>query len=415
MSDLLNAAPELQRTPVVSATTLVQVARRVAEQIRGGARARDAERELPHEAMRLVREAGLGAARVPLAYGGPGASYRDVVEVFIALGRGDSNIAQALIPHFTSVERIRLMGSESQRHRFFADVVAGHLIAGGTSERGGKFRTDMSTRLSNDGDGYRLDGVKFYSTGSLFADRLRVTAINDRGERVSVIIPRDREGVVLKDDWSGMGQRTTASGTSEYHHVRVESDEVIPFGPWEATQRNYGSSGAQLLHATIEVGIAFAALDDAVQWARSGARPVRESGVERAVDDPYVQHTIGQIAAHARSAEATILRAAEQVDAAALAWHADPAHTGESRIQDLCITASVAVAEARIITHEAGLRAGELLFEVAGASATLQENGFDRHWRNARTHTTHDPIAYKFKAVGNYLLNGVAPPLSLYY
>lgn len=410
--DTLNRASAQSRTP---SQTLIAAAREIAVELQKGAQQRDATRQLPQQAMTLVRRAGIGAARVPAEHSGVEVPYTVLIQVFLHLARGDSNVAQALIPHFTAVERLRLMGSPQQQARYFADILGGHLFAGGTSERGGKFRTDITTALIPDGDGFRLNGIKFYSTGSLMADQLRVTGLNPQGERVSILLPRDREGITLHDDWTGMGQRTTASGTSEYRNVRVEADEIIPFGPWEATERNYGSSAAQLLHATIEAGIALAALDDALRWANKGARPVRESGVQRSVDDPYVQQAIGRISAHAHAAEAILLRAAGLVDAAAQAWHENPGETGGELVQKACIEAAVAVAEARIITHETGLRASELIYEVAGASATLEEQGFDRHWRNARTHTTHDPVSYKFKVVGDFLLNGAAPPLSLYY
>ncbi len=403
------------QTPVGAVDNLVAAAAALVPQLAAQARERDATRSLPFDGIEAVRQAGLSAARVPRDFGGAEAPYRVLVQVFVHLAHGDSNVAQALIPHFTAIERVRLMGSDAQRRRYFTAALAGDVFAGGTSERGGKFRTDITTRLTPDGDGFRLNGIKFYSTGSLLANHLRVTALNEAGERVSVLLPRDRAGITLHDDWSGLGQRTTASGTSEYHDVRVEADEIIPFGPWEATQRNYGSSGAQLLHATIEAGIALAALDDAIRWTRHGARPVKESGVQRSVDDPYVQQAIGHIAAHVHAAEGSLLRAAEQVDLAAQAWHAHPGETGGEAIQALCARAAVAVAEARIVTHDIGLKASELLFEVGGASATLEEHGFDRHWRNARTHTTHDPVSYKFKVVGDYLLNGTPPPLSLYY
>lgn len=394
---------------------LLASAQEIGQRLAEGAQQRDASRELPQAGMQLVRDAGIGASRVPASHGGAEATYSDVVRILLALGRGDSNVAQALIPHFTAVERIRLMGSGQQQARYFANILGGQLFAGGTSERGGKFRTDITTALTPEGDGFRLNGTKFYSTGSLMADQLRVTALNPAGERVTVLLPRTRDGVTLHDDWTGMGQRTTASGTSVYRDVRVEADEIIPFGPWEATERNYGSSGAQLLHASIEAAIAQAALDDALRWANKGARPVRESGVQRSSDDPYVQQAIGRISASIHASEAILLRAAGFIDVAVDIWHASPGQTGSERVQQACIEAAVAVAEARIITHETGLRASELIYEVAGASATLEAQGFDRHWRNARTHTTHDPVSYKFKVVGDFLLNGAAPPLSLYY
>jgi alkylation response protein AidB-like acyl-CoA dehydrogenase len=50
------------------------------------------------------------------------------------------------------------------------------------------------------------------------------------------------------------------------------------------------------------------------------------------------------------------------------------------------------------------------LIELGGSSATLARHNLDRHWRNARTHTVHDPVRWKYHAVGNYWLNGANPP-----
>jgi alkylation response protein AidB-like acyl-CoA dehydrogenase len=317
-----------------------------------------------------------------------------------------------LIPHFTSVERLAIMGSAAQHERFMGGIRDGFIYAGATSERGGAFRTDIGTTLTRDGGSYRLTGRKFYSTGSLLADGFRVTAITEGGEQISILLPKDRPGITLHDDWDGMGQRTTASGTTEFDNVAIEPIEVIPFTTWNGLDRSYATAGTQLLHAAIEVGIARAALDDAINWARERARPVKESGVKRSVDDPFVQHTIGNISAHTHAAEAILASAGDAVDFAA----AGPERglSGEA-LERLVIEASIAVSEAKIIATEAALRAGELLYEVGGASATLRRYGLDRHWRNARTHTTHDPVSYKFKVVGEYLLTGTPPPISLYY
>jgi alkylation response protein AidB-like acyl-CoA dehydrogenase len=391
---------------------IVIAARRIAEAIAPTAAQRDAERSLAYEAFALVRQARISAARVPRSAGGPETGYKAVAAALAALARGDSNVAQALIPHFTSVERLAIMGSAAQHERFMGGIRDGFIYAGATSERGGAFRTDIGTTLTRDGGSYRLTGRKFYSTGSLLADGFRVTAITEGGEQISILLPKDRPGITLHDDWDGMGQRTTASGTTEFDNVAIEPIEVIPFTTWNGLDRSYATAGTQLLHAAIEVGIARAALDDAINWARERARPVKESGVKRSVDDPFVQHTIGNISAHTHAAEAILASAGDAVDFAA----AGPERglSGEA-LERLVIEASIAVSEAKIIATEAALRAGELLYEVGGASATLRRYGLDRHWRNARTHTTHDPVSYKFKVVGEYLLTGTPPPISLYY
>ncbi|WP_413742092.1 acyl-CoA dehydrogenase family protein [Sodalis sp. RH15] len=390
---------------------LLAAARDIGARLAVDASVRDKERILPHDELNWVLQAGIAAARVPKTHGGPELNYTDLARISILLAKGDPNVAQILIPHFTSVERIRLTGTPHQQTRYFQGLLRGDLISGATGELGGKFVSDMTTRLSNTPRGLRLSGQKFYSTGGLMADRLRVTAKDDSGDTVSVFVPRGRAGIVQHDNWDGMGQRLTASGTTEFLDVAVAEDEVMFYSGEERKKRNYQPAATQMLHSTIEVGIALAVLDDAVAWAHRGARPRADSGVQRSVDDPYVQHTIGNIIANAHAAEAALLRAAALVDTAVAAWYGNAA---ADELEQRLIEGSIAVAEAKIVCNGAALRAAELIYEVGGSSATLRENNFDRHWRNARTHTTHDPINHRYRVVGNYYLNQTPPPITMY-
>lgn len=405
------ARAEAPATP--SREQIARSAEEVSRQLAATAAEREADRVLIYEEFDLLRRHGLAATRVAAVYGGAELPYPDLARMFVKLAEGDSNIAQAIIPHYTTVERLRIMGSEAQRRRYYPHILSGAIVGAAVSERGGKLRTDISTRLTQTPKGLRLNGRKWYCTGSLMADYQRVAALDDSGAQVSIMVPKGRAGVTLHDDWNGMGQRLTASGTTDFVDVAVDESEVIPFAEWERERRSFATAAIQMMHASIEVGIALAALADAAHWGRTGARPVKEAGVERASDDPYMQHTIGSIAAHTHAAEAMLYRAAELVDVAATAYYAGRAPRGE--LDELTIAASIAVSEAKIVSTEAALRAGEMLFEVGGASTTLKSNNFDRHWRNARTHTTHDPVAYKHKVIGNYILNGEPPPVSLYY
>ena len=401
--------------PVVSrdskAEDLVNAAKSLIPALAEGASARDLQRRLPHEEMEWVRKAGITAARVPQAWNGPELAYSELAKVMIALAEGEPNIAQALIPHFTSVGRLRLNGSPAQHERYFAGLRHGDIISGATGELGGKFVTDMTTRIINSENGLRLRGKKFYSTGGLLADRLRVTAKDETGNTVSVLIPRQRAGIVQHDDWDGMGQRLTASGTTEFNDVLVHRDEVMFYSNVLNKRRNYQPAATQMLHSTIEVGITFAVLKDAIDWAHRGARPRAESGVERSTDDWYVQHIVGNIAAHAHAAEATLLRAALHVDRAVDAWYGN---LSEEAREEALIAASIATAEAKIICNEVALKAAELIYDIGGSSATLRTNNFDRHWRNARTHTTHDPINHRYRVVGRHWLDQTPPPIPMY-
>ena len=209
-----------------------------------------------------------------------------------------------------------------------------------------------------------------------------------------------------------MGQRTTASGTTQLENVEIRPEWVIPLHQW-VSKRNYVGAVAQLIHCSIDVGIGLAALEDAVSWVSKGVRPVRESGVSRASEDPYILHTLGELSAQIHAAEALVESAARKVDIASQAQLTG--QFSEARTERLLSEASIAVAEAKILSTKSALRVCERLYDIGGAATTQRALNFDRHWRNARTHTTHDSLDYKYKAIGNYLVNDISPPISFLY
>ena len=390
---------------------LVTAAKSLSAAFAAGAAKRDSERILPVAEMTELRSAGLQAARVPVAYGGPDLSFRELAELMVWLGAGDPNIAQAVQPHFVLLDMLRLFGTEAQKQRYFGAVVGGHIITNAYAERGTGVVGQIMTTLKPDGDGYRLNGTKFYCTGSLVAEQFYVLIRTENEGRTIAIVPGDREGLMVRDDWGAMGQRTTASGTVKFDNVAVAADEVIAAETiW--SERSHIGALAQMLHAAIDAGIAKAALADAIDYAQNRARPMPESGVTRASDDPYVMSAVGEMRVAASVAEVMVLNAGDVLDRALTAQSA-----GDSRdvVTRLLEEASIAAAEAKIASTQASLAVSNNMFTVSGASASLSTHNLDRHWRNARTHTIHDPVSYKYKAVGDYLLNGRPPPIGTRY
>ncbi|MCB2253769.1 acyl-CoA dehydrogenase family protein [Pseudomonas chlororaphis] len=393
-------------------TDYLDLARQLAAQIQPGAAERDADRVLPYAQLDLIRHSGLGAARVPSELGGGDISQLQVAQIFITLGKADPSVAQALFPHFATVEHLRLIASPEQQRLYLGAFVEHQLSSGAIAERSGAFRGEIHTRLERHGERLVLNGSKFYSTGCLFADLLKIQAVDEDGQAVYVILPADTPGIFMLDDWDGMGQRVTASGSTLLENVSVCPEQVIPLAQWYQ-RRNYVGASAQLIHCAIDIGIGLAALDDAVLWARTGSRPVRESGVDQARNDPYILHTVGDLAARIHGAEALVEKAAGAVDLAARSQLQGLAEGAE--LEAILARSSIAVAEAKIASTRAALHVCERLYEVGGAATTQSRYNFDRHWRNARTHTTHDALAYKYKAIGDYLLNGNAPPIAFTY
>jgi SfnB family sulfur acquisition oxidoreductase len=376
----------------------VAVARTLAESFRTEAAARDRERRLPHAEIEQFSRSGLWAITVPRDHGGAGVSAGTLAEVTALISAADGSIGQIPQNHFFVVEAIRLTGSEAQKRRWFARVLRGERFGNALSETGTRDVHDYRTTLRREQDRLRLDGRKFYSTGALFAHTVAALAKDENDRIAFALVDPHAPGVRLVDDWSGIGQRTTGSGTTLFENVTVAPEDVIPFADAFDQPTAMGPL-AQIIHAAIDIGLGRAALADAIDMVRSHARPWIDSGLERASDDPYTIAQIGELVIRQNAAEALLVRAGRLVDDATRAPDADSV-----------ARASVAVAEAKALGTEAALNAANRLHELAGTRSTLAVHNLDRHWRNIRTHTLHDPARWKYAAIGNYHLNGVRPP-----
>lgn len=376
----------------------LEVAHKLAAELAVEASERDRERRLPWAELDRYVRSGLWAISVPKEYGGAGVSYVTLAQVTAIIAEADGSLGQIPQNHFYAVEIIRVNGSEAQKRFYFERVLQGDRFGNALAEIGTKNSAERKTRLTRDGADYRINGRKFYATGALYADWVPTSAIGDDGVQQLALVPRNAEGLTIVDDWSGFGQRTTGSGSAIFDNVFVQENAVLGFQASFDRPTTVGPL-AQILHAAIDLGIARAAYADLIRFVATRSRPWIDSGVERASDDPLTIREVGDLSVQLHAAEALVDRAGLKVDLAAAKPDADTV-----------AAASIAVAEARVLTNNVSLAAGSKLFELAGTQATLAENNFDRHWRNARTHTLHDPVRWKYHAIGNYYLNDKKPP-----
>jgi len=376
----------------------LQAARELAESAREQAARRDRQRKLPWAEIEQFTRSGLGSISVPKAYGGPDVSFETVAEVFRLISAADPALGQIPQNQFGMLQLLRLTATEAQQALIFRSVLDGWRIGNAGPERGTKDTLTLKARITRSDDGYRISGEKFYSTGALFAHWVAVKALDDEGRQRLAFVRRGSPGLRIVDDWSGFGQRTTASGTVLLDQVPVDAELVID--NWRQRDiPNIQGAASQLIQAAIDAGIAEAAIDDAITFVREKSRPWIEAKVERASDDPYVIADIGRLKLELHAAEALLRKAARVLDEV----NAGPIDAAAAA------RASIAVAEAKVLTTEISLQASEKLFELAGSRATLAEFNLDRHWRNARVHTLHDPVRWKYHAVGAYHLNGTLP------
>ena len=389
-----------------SAAHAVAAAAELADEFRTGAGERDRDRTLPHDEIDRLSAAGLYAATVPAQFGGTDLSPSALAEVVRLLAYADPNIAQIPHSHFVYVQLLKVAASASQQAFFFSELLQGNRFANAQSERGGKSIADISTTFRRDDEVYRLTGAKFYCTGALFAHWIPVLARLEDPDGTSglaagdyvLFVPANASGVHVADDWDALGQRLTASGTVTLTDVEVQPEWVVPRRAAFDGPTSYGAF-AQLLHAAIDVGIARAALDDAAEFVRTKSRPWFEAEVERAVDDPLVVQRFGELAVAVATAEATLTAAGVAVDTA----FAEPS-------EENAAAASVAVAVAKVVGDRSAVDVSSALFEVSGTRSAGAGLDLDRHWRNARTHTLHDPVRWKFQHIGRAVLQHEPPP-----
>ena len=376
----------------------IAAAHELAALARVNAAGRDQLRSLPWAEIEQFTRSGLGSISIPKAYGGPGLSFATVAEVFRIISAADPALGQIPQNHFGILNLILGSADEAQKIALFQSVLQGWRIGNAGPERGTRNTLDLRARLVSVADGFLLSGQKFYSTGALFAHWVAVKALDDDGKQVMAFVKRGTPGLRIIDDWSGFGQRTTASGTVLLDNVPVEAGLVVANWRLALTPSIQGAV-SQLIQAAIDAGIARAAIDDAISFVRERSRPWIDAKVERASDDPYVIADIGRLKLDLHAAEALLRKAARVVD-----------EVNAGPVDEACAArASIAVARAKVLTTEISLWASEKLFELAGSRATLAEFNLDRHWRNARVHTLHDPVRWKYHAIGAWHLNGTLP------
>jgi SfnB family sulfur acquisition oxidoreductase len=368
------------------------IAHELAVHFRPEASSRDARRQLPFAEIEKYSASGLWALTVPKEYGGPAISIATLAEVTAIISEADSSIGQIPQNHYYMLEVVRANGTAEQKQQIYELVLSGVRLGNALSEVGTKTVGHYNTRIYRQADHFLVSGRKSYSTGALFAHYIPIVARDETDDLLLAIVRPDAPGVQVIDDWESFGQRTTGSGTTVLENVSVQPDWVLPYEQAFRVPTAVGPVG-QIVHAAVDLGIARAALTDLREFLRS---PERSKSV---TTDPLAISSYGDLVVQLHAAEALLHRAGQVVDFLL-------ADTCESTLAQ----ASVAVAEAKAATTQIALLSTNQLFELGGLESTAEALNLTRHWRNARAHTLHDPVRWKYMAVGNYYLNEIYPP-----
>lgn len=361
--------------------------------------------EPPTRGLELVREHRLGAVRLAGELGGGDYPVPEFFDLAIRLAEADPDLTHILRVHYATVEELQRVPGSAAKDRWLSVVAEGRLIGGVSSELsspkvGGQA---YDTKLARTADGFRLTGRKFYSTGAQFSDYVRATAEDENGVPVAAVVPADRAGIIHADDWDGIGQRHTGSGTTIFENVAVTDDEVLPIGTKVGVDRARGALVQLYLHA-IAAGILRTLTAEAAALVRDRRRTYTFATTDAPSADPQLLEIVGEIDAVAYTAEALVLRAAAE-----LAPALDTARLSgiDARLED---RGAVAAARVKVAIEQPALRAASRVFDAGGASSVRTAAHLDRHWRNLRTLFSHNPTVYKARVLGDIAVNGKAVP-----
>ncbi|HMN78414.1 MAG TPA: acyl-CoA dehydrogenase family protein [Burkholderiaceae bacterium] len=378
---------------------LVATAVRLRERFAVDAVERDEAGGRPVEQVRLLKESGLLTATIPVAYGGLGATWLSVLRVVREFAKTDGSLAHLFGYHHLPIHLTAARASAEQLQRLYGAAVRGQWL---WSNSGNVMSpTSHAVRTTGD-DGWIVTGFRPFSSGSHVADVIQITWDDPRGRRLSAVVEADRPGIVIEDDWDGIGQRQTGSGTVRFEGVRVDDDELlgdpdIPLSQFESLVTLLQQS----VLLNVFVGSAQGALTEARGYTTTKSRPWIHSGVDRHVDDPWIQRGYGELAIQVLAAGDLADQAARSLDAV---YGAGRALTAEQRG-----ALAIEIATANLYAGQTGLAVSNDIFEYMGARSATATNGFDRFWRNVRTHSLHNPAEYKLRTVGHWYLTGEPP------
>jgi alkylation response protein AidB-like acyl-CoA dehydrogenase len=377
----------------------------VAAILESDAAERDRAAETPYREVRLLKDSGLVTLLGPARHRGGGQDWPTAYQVVREIATADGSIGQLLGYHYVWAWAARLVGTPDQINDIEEQAAKNRWFFGGAVNP-----RDADLRITDEGDTLVYKGHKSFSTGSKVSDVTVLEGVLDGSEtHVFSIVPSHQTGIVFNDDWDNIGQRLTESGSVEIDDVRVPWDDALGFVDKRFQPRVYSTMNVptiQLVFTNFYLGIAKGALRVAADYTRDHSRSWLHSPYERAVDEPHVLDTYGDLTAKLWEAEAL----ADAVADEAQRIHANPEALTERQRGEH----EIRVAAAKSRATDVSLEVTSQIFEVTGARATAARKGFDRFWRNVRTHTLHDPVAYKRQEVGVFVLRDEIPEPTWY-
>ncbi|MCU1529301.1 MAG: acyl-CoA dehydrogenase protein [Frondihabitans sp.] len=388
----------LDRRRSVTVERLAARFREPLERIASGAADRDRDRRHPFDEVRALAESGFTTLRVPEEFGGIDVTLPDFFDLLTDLGAADANVPNILRGHFSFIEILRQTPDSPERRHWFREIARGQVFGNGQTEPAPGPNAVPRATVTRTAEGWVVRGTKIYASGALYADGIRTSVIGPDGELYWAIVPAGSPLVERYDDWDGFGQRLSASGTTVYRDAPVDDIGVFRLG--HGTRQHQTST--QIVHLATLAGIARRIRDDALEVLTSRTRTSFHGLDPEPRHDPLLLGVLGDLARRATTADLLAHATAERLEATNR-HHGLP---DEAEAYAKCYLFT-SLAQTQIIDDV--LHAATRLFDLGGSSTVSEAKNLDRHWRNARTIASHNPVVYKDQVVGDFLANGVLP------
>ncbi|OAA59000.1 acyl-CoA dehydrogenase domain-containing protein [Niveomyces insectorum RCEF 264] len=399
----------------------IQRAKDVAAVLARDAGVRERENKSPRAEVALLKHAGLLTVLGPTRYGGGGQPWRVGYKVVREVAKADGSLGMLLGYHLTWSTTANIVGSPEQADRFQKLIVTNNYFVGGAvNPRDSDLRITLDDAAG--GDHLVYNGAKHFNTGGVVSDLTVLEGVlAGTNDHIFAIVPTQQPGIQFAHNWDNIGLRLTESGSVRIENVHVPWADALGWNPQtkQPDPAILSIPFASLLLPTIQLvfgnlylGIAQGSLDFASAYTTKHTRawPFGGENKEKGKDEFYVLSAYGNFAAHLRAAEALTDKAGDELSALYAKHAADRAGLTTAARGDVAEW----IASAKVVTTDTGLRVTAGVFEVTGSRATATAVGLDRFWRDIRTHTLHDPVAYKNHELGRFQLLGAYPEPTWY-